>query len=158
DVSIAGNDVRVGTVDTRGGTSVDNGAGLSGTIAIAARGSLSVFGDLNASGPSAPKYFANAGANITATAAGALVVGGKVFAAGANGWQAGTPGGQIVLQGGSVDTGLISAAGGDEPGGAPANGGNGGSITVVGTTHVSVSQLDTTGGNGSSVGFPANGG
>jgi hypothetical protein len=157
-VAIAGGDVRTGMVDTRGGASVDNGAGASGAITIAARGSLSVFGDLNASGASAPKYLAAPGVSINATAGGALVVGGNVLSTGASGLQAGTAGGAIVLQGGSVDTGLISAAGGDEPGGTPANGGAGGSISVVGTTHVSVSQLDTTGGNGSQGGFAANGG
>src|SRR5689334_10557330 len=47
DVALSGSDVRVGNVDTTGGSSVDADGGVSGTIALNARGALHALGRLD---------------------------------------------------------------------------------------------------------------
>ncbi len=158
-VTLVGGDVRVGGVDTTGGTSADNAAAYSGDIALTARGSLSVLGRLDASGQPAPKYYATPASTIAATAGGALVVSGGAFATGATGGiGGGSAGGTITLQGLSVDAGPVSVAGGDAPNVAGNNGGAGGTITVAGNARVSIGSMDAGGGDGSNGGGAASGG
>ncbi len=158
-VAISGSDVRVGAIDTTGGSSADTSAGFAAPISLSARGALSVLGRLDAEGTGSAHLGATQGERISAVAAGPLVISGGAFAYGATGTGGGTAGGAITLQGQTVDSGPLSVAGGDAPNAAPpTNGGGGGGVSVVGNGHVSMGSVDATGGNAPALASPAPGG
>lgn len=148
EISIAGGDVRVGTLDGTGGTSVDSWAGSSAPIGASARGSLHVLGRIEASGQGSNNHTATAGARVSASAGGPLVVAGGVWAGGGQGSTGGMPGGSISLKGGTVATGTLWAPGANAPNsGTPGDAGAGGSISVAADAGVTLGQLQANGGN-----------
>ena len=154
-VVISGSDVRVGAIDTTGGSSADSNAGPSAAISLTARGSLSVLGRLDAGGQNSTLATATPGAAITATAAGRLVVAGGAWTSGAVGPSGATAGGRIALQGGTVDTGWLYTPGANGPAGhdgAPA-----GAVTVASIGPVSISQIQAYGGNAPTGATPGGG-
>lgn len=159
DVTISGGNVRLGSVDATGGSSVDAGPGGSGHIALSARGSLTVLNRLDVGGQNSTGAAATPGGRIDASAGGALVIGGGAWAGGAQSPLGGSAGGTIALQGGSVSAGTLFAAGGNAGSSStPMNGGPGGSITVAASGDVSLSTLQTYGGNGQTGSAPGAGG
>ena len=158
-VSLTGSDVRVGSIDTTGGTSADAAAGQSGPIALAARGSLTVLGRLDAGGQNSGTTTASPGARIAATSSARLVVAGGAWTGGAQGPSGATAGGDIVLQGGTIDTGTLYVPGANGPGApAPHDGAPAGSVTVTATATASVAQILAYGGNGPTGTAPGRGG
>ncbi len=159
DVSVSGSDVRVGTIDATGGSSADAGAGPSGTITLAARGALHALGKLDAAGSGSTSGEARPGAAIRATAAGPLVVAGGAFAGGGSSPLGGAPGGEIALQGQTVDTGALQAQGANAAGSAaPRDGGPGGAISVTAAGRTSLAALQAYGGNAPAGASPGPGG
>ncbi len=152
--SVTGGDVGIGAIDTTGGSSADYVGGVPGDINLNARGSLSVFGRVDASGSNG-KAAGSASARITANAGGAEVLGGGAFANGAAGNTGGTAAAGITLQGQTVDAGQLQAAGGDAPIG---NGGPGGAISVVGALRATTGAVDVSGGGAPAGATAANGG
>ncbi len=149
DVTISGSDVRVGSIDTTGGSSVDAAPGSSHQIALNARGSLVVLGRLDAGGQNSTNAAATPGAHISASAGGGLVIGGGAWAGGAQSPLGGSAGGAIALQGGTISAATLFAAGGNAASSpTPMNGGPGGSINLSATGNVSLSALQAYGGNG----------
>jgi hypothetical protein len=148
EISIAGGDVRVGTLDGTGGTSVDSWAGSSARIGASARGALHVLGRIEASGQGSSNHTATAGAQVSASSAGPLVVAGGVWAGGGQGSTGGMPGGSVSLKGGTVATGTLWASGANAPNsGTPGDAGAGGSIAVAADAGVTLGQLQAYGGN-----------
>lgn len=159
DISITGSDVRTGTLDTTGGSSADAAAGTSGRIAISARGALHALGRLDAGGQNSNASQATPGARISATAGGPLVVAGGAGSSGGQGSTGGMPGGEIVLTGQTVTTGVLFNAGANAPSsGTPGNGGAGGSIAVSAAGNASIASLYAYGGNAPSGASPGRGG
>ena len=148
DISISGSDVRVGTLDGTGGTSVDAAAGTSGQITLAARGALHVLGRIEAGGQNSTNSQATPGARISASAGGSLVLAGGAWSGGGQGTSGGLPGGTIALQGVAVTTSTLFTAGANAPNsGTPGNAGAGGTITVSAAANVSISSMQAYGGN-----------
>ncbi len=157
-VALTGGNVRVGSIDATGGTSADSGAGASQPIVLSARGSLSVLGRLDAGGQNRTSGTATAGAAISATATGRLIVAGGAWTAGAVGPTGATPGGSISLQGGTVDAGWLYTPGANGPSTpAPLGGAAAGAITVAATGDVSIFALQAYGGNAPSGATPGAG-
>ncbi len=159
DVSISGSDVRLGSVDATGGSSVDAAPGGSAHIALAARGSLIALGRLDAGGQNSTVGAATPGAHIDATAGGPLVIGGGAWAGGAQSPSGGSAGGAIALQGQTISAGTLFVAGGNAASSpTPMNGGPGGSITASASGNVSLAALQAYGGNGQPGSSPGAGG
>lgn len=168
DVAISGSDVRVGSIDATGGSSVDAAAGPSGQITLNARGALHALGRLDAGGQNSTNSQATAGSRISATAGGSLVVAGGAWSGGGSGSTGGLPGGQITLQGAAVTTGTLYTVGAGAPNsGTPGNAGAGGSIAVTAAGNASIASLQASGGNappgtvpgaGGSIGVTSSGG
>jgi hypothetical protein len=159
DVSITGTDVRSGNIDATGGSSVDASAGPSGSITLAARGALHALGKLDVAGSGSTSGEARPGSAIRASAAGPLVVAGGAYAGGGSSPLGGAPGGEITLQGGTVDTGTLWAPGANAGNSAtPRDGGAGGAISVTAAGRSSLAALQAFGGNAPAGATPGGGG
>ena len=147
DITVSGSDVRVANLDSTGGNSADSVAGASGRISIAARGTLSALGRVDAGGANSTLNQGTPGAPITATAGGPLVLAGGLWTGGGQGTVGGLPGGNIVVQGQTATTGTLFTAGANAPNsGTPGDGAPGGSITVTSAGNASLASLQAYGG------------
>lgn len=163
-VTISGTDVRVGGIETAGGSSDESTAGQSAPIKVTAVGSatspgtLSVLGPIDASGQSSGVFAAAGGQSITLTAAGPLTAGDEIDSRGSTGAGGSSAGGAITLSGSSVNAGTINVSGGDAPSSGTTVAGAGGSISVTGPSGAALSDLYAGGGNAYSGGSPGSGG
>ncbi len=147
-ITISGSDVRTGNLDSTGGNSADQAGGESGQISVNARGALHVLGRADAGGSNSTLGQATGGGRIGASAGGSLVVAGGAWTGGGQGSFGGMPAGEIALQGQTVTTGTLFAAGAGAPNsGTPGDGGGGGSISVKAAGNASVGSLQGYGGN-----------
>ena len=148
DITIAGSDVRTASLDSTGGNSADSVGAGSGRISIAARGTLNALGRIDAGGANSTLSQGMPGAPITTTAGGALVLAGGLWTGGGQGSVGGLPGGDIVVQGQTVTTGTLFAAGANAPNsGTPGDGARGGSIGVSSAGNASLASLQAYGGS-----------
>jgi hypothetical protein len=148
-VSISGGDVRVGHIDATPGNGYDLNAGTGGAVTVAARGALSLLGDLYADGAQSTSGVPSNGSAVKLSAGGALAAAG-IDDRGANGPANGSAGGAVSVSGASISTGALYAYGGNAN--TTGAGGAGGSLTVHATGNAAVGVLDVGGGCGQSTG------
>jgi len=155
DVTLTGGDVRVGAVDSTGGSSTDIDGGPAGAIRLTARGTLQALGKLDASGSGSTNGFALDGGLISASAAGPAILAGGVAVGGANAPAGGSNGGRFEVEGGSVTVGPVTDAGGNATSSAtPQNGGAGGAVVVRSHGATSLGSIAAGGGTGQVRGGP----
>ena len=112
-VRVVGGDVRVGSVDTTGGTSTDAAGGFAGGQHLEARGALTALGFLDVSGSSSSNSAASGGGSITVISGGPAVLV-SAFTIGTRGplGGGGGAGGAINLSVASLTVGDLLAGGG----------------------------------------------
>lgn len=147
-VTLSGGNVRVGNVDTTGGTSTDHDPGSTAPISLAARGSANVLGRLDASGQNSTSSAGTSGSSISITAGGQASISGGATVQGGSGIVGGAAGSIGVTAGSALLTTLSAFGGNAASASNPGAGGAGGAIKVAATGPVSAGALQAFGGNG----------